>query len=453
MASVTFEDIHAHFHERLREPKIASGDLFHYYKIFQHAASYELHQSETKLIASTVDRPLYQTRLRFLIRQLLREQHRVKLSPIVLLDDHRTIETPIGKQSYYFDRIARLFPLNGISVVADKDEPSAFDWAVSKVDLGKYANRKLGLASRRVLKDIQKVLGMAAKVYGVGSSYYQHLASCFTVFFEDFHRYYSLFDGQNVKRLIITMHYHREGLIAAAHMHGIEVLEFQHGLIAEQDLYYVYPEEVRQFAGRALFPNHMYVFGQYWKDVLLRGSEFKPEQITVAGDYSLQSSGRARYYGEAKENAILIGAQKNMPELYVRYVEQLLHTIGERYPDWKVWVKLHPLEKKPEHYAHLKDHAQCEVFGKGSELMPLVCRCKIQVSVYSTTFFDALGLGVTNLSIQNYGDSADYARAMVTENVAFPIEFGDDPIEKSRFLNSGDLLPLSAVYGPFSLEL
>jgi hypothetical protein len=249
------------------------------------------------------------------------------------------------------------------------------------------------------------------------------------------------------------MHYHREGLIAAARMHGIEVLEFQHGLIAEQDLYYVYPKEVREFADQALFPNHMYVFGQYWKNVLMRGAEFTPEQITVAGDYSLQSSGRARYYGEAKENAILIGTQKNMPELYVGYIEQLLQVISERYTDWKVWVKLHPLEKKPEQYAHLNQYAQCEVFGKGSELMPLLCRCKIQVSIYSTTFFDALGLGVTNLSIQNYGDSTDYARAMVSEKVAFPIEFGDDPIEKFRFYNSNELLALNDVYGPFNLQL
>lgn len=453
MASVTFEDIHAHFHERLREPKIAAGDLFHYYKIFQHAASYELHQSTSKLLKSTIDRPIYQTRFRYLTRQLIREQHRSKLAPVVLLDDHRTIETPIGKQSYYFDRIARLLPLNGISVIADKDEPSAFEWTVTKSDSNKYANRKLGLASRRVLKDIQKVLGIAAKVYGASSLYYQYLTSCFTVFFEDFHRYYNLFDGQNVKQLFITMHYHREGLIAAARMHGIEVLEFQHGLIAEQDLYYVYPNQVEAIADQALFPDKIYVFGQYWKDVLLRGFEFKSEQVIVAGDYSLQSSGRARYYGATKENAILIGAQKNMPELYVKYTENLLELLRVNYPEWKVWVKLHPLEKEPNRYAHLSDHAQCEVFGKGSELMHLLCRCKIQVSVYSTTFFDALGLGVMNLSIQNYGDSADYARAMVSEQVAFPIAFGEDPIEKFRIYNANDLLALDAVYGPFNLQL
>lgn len=85
--------------------------------------------------------------------------------------------------------------------------------------------------------------------------------------------------------------------------------------------------------------------------------------------------------------------------------------------------------------------------------MPLLCRCKIQVSIYSTTFFDALGLGVTNLSIQNYGDSTDYARAMVSEKVAFPIEFGDDPIEKFRFYNPNELLALNHVYGPFNLQL
>lgn len=449
MAAVTFEKIHAHFRERLREPKIACGELFHYYKIFQHAASYELIDSSNKLLASTIDRPIFKTRLRYVVRQAIREQERVKLAPVVMLDDHRTIDTPIGKQSYYFDRISRLYPLNGVSVIADQDTPSAFNWELSKTQVERFGNRRLPRSSRAMLKDVTKVLATASKIYGSASAFYRYLASCFTVFFEDFHRYNCMFEGQNIKQLLITTHYHHEGLIAAARVHGIQVLEFQHGLIAEQDLYYVYPTEVGEFADRALFPDRMFVFGEYWKKMLLRGKEFKPEQIVVAGDYSLQSTGRARYYGSPKENAIFIGAQKNMPELYVNYVEHLLKIVEERHPDWVVWVKLHPFEKNPEKYDHLELHAQCTVFGKEFELMPLLCRSKIQVSVYSTTFYDALGLDVTNFSLQNYGESTDYARAMVSEKVAHPIEFADDPIEKAKFCNNSALLALEEVYADF----
>ena len=81
--------------------------------------------------------------------------------------------------------------------------------------------------------------------------------------------------------------------------------------------------------------------------------------------------------------------------------------------------------------------------------MELLAACKIQVSIYSTTLYDALGLNVINLSVQNYGRSADYAQAMVHERVAVGISTDDDPVEVAERVKDSDLLNEAAVYAPF----
>lgn len=444
----TFEELHAAFERMLADSSLASGEVHHYYKLFQHASSYYALGDERKLIQDTIARPKWQSSLRYALRALLRKTSKAKLSSTVVIDDHRSIQSSEGLRSYYFERILSTLPSNEYSVIADRSDASALKPILGPNDLPLFGNRLLDRPARRVLNDLHAVLRRARMEYDKDPGFFDYLASAFTVFFEDFHRFHQLLKGQSVRRLLLTTHYHREGLIAAAKTLGIEVIEFQHGLIARQDLYYVYPKAVASFAERALFPDRLYVFGSYWRDLVLEGGEFRPEQVHVLGDYSLQSIGRQRYLDSAKENAILIGAQKNMPETYVAYTESLLRTLEARHPNWKVWVKLHPLEKVPEAYARLEKHPQCEVFGKGSELMPLLCKAKIQISVYSTTFYDALGLGVLNFSLQGCG-SEDYARAMVREGVAFALEASDDPIERANDCDISGLLKVTEVYPPF----
>ena len=72
-----------------------------------------------------------------------------------------------------------------------------------------------------------------------------------------------------------------------------------------------------------------------------------------------------------------------------------------------------------------------EIIDHQRSLDALLRECSIQISVYSTTFFDALGFDVTNFSIQQFGMYSDYAAQMVEEGVAFPLLVSEDPIEKA----------------------
>lgn len=451
----TFEAINKLFLERLPDPSLAEGVYFNYYKIFQHAASYEAMNDTSKLIKNTLaDRSLTELRLRYAARNIVRRRLPFKTPKrVVVLDDKRTINTPEGAKSYYFGRISGLLNIDETSYITDHHKASALPIETNHTAINALAKAPLDAVDLNVLRDIKGVLQKARAIYSGQPLFYAYLSSCFTVFFEAFHRFNHYFKFGHAEILLLTTHYHHEGLIAAAKLHGVRVCEFQHGLISRKDLYYVYPPMVRSIAARCMFADRIVVFGEYWKHMLLEGSEFTSEQIFVAGDYSLRETGMMRYKSAAKENAILIGTQKSSAALYVEYIQKLLPVLDHHHPDWKIWVKLHPLERQPEAYEPLMKHPRCTIFQQNAELMDLLCRCRIQVSIYSTTLYDALGLGVVNFSLQNYGRSVDYAADMLNERIALPLNVEDDPV--ACFEQAGDIgmIDANAVYAPFNEQL
>ena len=120
----------------------------------------------------------------------------------------------------------------------------------------------------------------------------------------------------------------------------------------------------------------------------------------------------------------------------------------EDHPEWKIIIKTHPLEKEVQKYQDLKGLKGIEIHGNKADLSTLLVRSRIQISVYSTTFFDALGLDVVNMSLQGYTSFADYAAEMVKEGIAIPLRTDEDPV---ALLNSKAQMKLSRgqVYAPF----
>jgi hypothetical protein len=138
-----------------------------------------------------------------------------------------------------------------------------------------------------------------------------------------------------------------------------------------------------------------------------------------------------------------------MHDDYVTYVQHLMqHT--SVYPEWKVIVKLHPLEKnKAAYYALAKLGA--EIRDIETPLDTLLKQCKIHISIYSTTFYDALGFDVCNYSVQEFGSMSDYAADMIQEGVALPLFLQENPITKYLSENNDSSLqmPRNDVYSSF----
>ncbi len=368
------------------------------------------------------------------------------------MDDGRVGTDEQGTlKSYYFGIVLDQIGREKVTIARDHNHDSALPREFELTDLLPFANNALDEVEVRMLKDVKFVLKKAAKSGNFTRHELSHIASSLHSFFEQYHMFYQWLKSGDVKVLLMTNHYHREGIIAAAKDLSITSIEFQHGLISEQDLYYVFDKSLVPYERKAFFCDYLFVFGPYWKNILLKGAGYAEDQIVIAGDYSIQSKGWMVHQNAEKRNAIFIGTQKNMPEHYISYTKKLLETLESKHPDWEVWVKLHPYEKEPKLYDILLASSQCKLFGNGDDLMSLLSQCKIQISVYSTTFFDALGLGVLNLSIQNFTSGSDYAASMVEEGVALPIDFESDPVELFDRTSPEDLLQRQDVYAELDL--
>ncbi|MFM7726750.1 MAG: hypothetical protein ACKO7B_08610, partial [Flavobacteriales bacterium] len=193
-------------------------------------------------------------------------------------------------------------------------------------------------------------------------------------------------------------------------------------------------------------------YGPYWQRILENGCEFHSFQIHIAGDYLYRQS-ESKMNAIEKENIVLVCAQKNLHEDYISYIEILL-TYMHKHPDWHVVIKLHPQEKNKDVYYALSSKG-VEIRDVEIPLDVLLQNSKIQISIYSTTFYDALGMGVCNFSLQNYGSMSDYAKSMITEEVAIPLLASEDPIDKFHSIHADSLklTPREDVYDKFNPTL
>jgi hypothetical protein len=442
----SFEHLNALFKEKLSDPSLYRGTRFSYLKIFQHALTYEQAGADYRILKNYLHWPLVAQRALMHFKALRRKPgERPKLREIVFIDPARIVCDSSGRwHSIYMERCIDLFESNRVTMLNRKAEPSLHcDASLDAIPRNFAAPDHKEVA---LLKEVTELAQHTLRSEAWSEKQKAHFLTALHVFFDDFRFYYALFRKQPVKAVVFICHYHNEGLIAALNILGIRGVELQHGLISSNDLYYQYPAVFKEGIKNAFFPDHICVYGNYWKEVLLKGIEFTDSSITVGGDYLWQPE--AKPQATAPTHQVLICAQKNMHAEYVAYAQRL-KPLMQKHPEWKWVIKMHPLEKHKELYRALEKDGFVIVDTEHS-LTALLRESRIQISIYSTTFFDALGFEISNYALQEYSIYKDYAAQMIAEGVAQSLYIDEDPIEK--FLQSkgtSSLRPRKEVYGPF----
>jgi hypothetical protein len=285
--------------------------------------------------------------------------------------------------------------------------------------------------------------------FGHLPAFLNYFKSSLLVFFESYRKWNYLLRQAKAKRVFFICHYHNEGIAAACKLLGIELVELQHGLISKRDLYYVYPERYSGVYKRALFPDRLWVYGAYWKDLFLGSAESIEGKIDVVGDFRYE---KLTPNLNLRENVVLLCAQKNLHEPYIAYIQYLKSEVLPKHPDWKLLVKMHPLEGQSGLYFN-EQNGQVEVLPLQSSLSESLSRCRVQISIYSTTFFDGLGFSIANYALNDTGFSSDYVEDMIAQRVAVPLSKFDDPIQK--FLEEGlpkQMISADEVYTRLKIE-
>lgn len=452
----SFSEINKYTKERLSHPSRYSEKKYSFLKIYQHALRFTLAGQQQKLIRNYFKFPYYFQIFIYWLKSIGFEKNwkQPKLKEYVIADPGRAVIGEDGNwHSMYFDRISQLIGRDNVSIICVTRESLApFDFSIDSLK-GKLP--PLDEVEKELLKEMNSSVRKAALEKQFTKLELRHIRSEMHLFFDSFRLYNNLFKGQSVKKLIFVCHYQREGLIAAMNYHNISSTEIQHGLIASNDLYYVYDEQFAPAIEKSLISSKIIVYGPYWKRILQNGCEFRDYNIHVGGDYlyRLQNLENTR---PQKENLILLCTQTGMTDDYIRYVYTLLEFL-KNHPEWKIIVKLHPSQLKKEAYDIFIPFG-VEIIDRQIPLDVLLCRAKIQITIYSTTIYDALGFDVVNFSLQDFGIMSDYAHDMIEEGAAIALHSDEDPVEKYYQIRQNtseqfQLLPRDEVYAPFNEEV
>ncbi len=425
---IDFNIIQTEFERRFPDGKLFEGKNFNYIKLVQHGLSYSMAHAEDKLLKKNLFGSWLTFKLKSWVNAKRKRSHFTpqKSEKILILEGRRKLKLPSGEE------ISPITHLIRESVLSTEyswwDTTGAFEKEAdfSLKDLSNWfpsTNKFQG----EIYFELKGVLREIKKSKVLSDLEFQYVESSFFVFFESFRRWYLLLEVANPKALVGITHYHNEGCLAAAKVLGIKTIELQHGLISKHDLYYVYPKKYREAVSKGLFPNEIWVFGNFWKGVLLKGSESEFMVPVVVGNFTTDSVLKLDSF--EKENRILLCAQKNLAEPYIQWIRFMKDQILPLHPSWKLIVKLHPLEANPNKYLQ-EASGQVEVLPVASSLNEELKRAKIQVSIYSTTFYDSLGMNVRNYSLNEIGFSSDYAGEMVELGMAEPLKNEEDVIYK-----------------------
>jgi hypothetical protein len=426
---IDFNIIQNEFEQRFPDGKLFEGKNFNYIKLVQHALSYAMTGADDKLLKKNPFGSWWWFKLKSRIHA--RRSKRLNFLPqesesILFLEGRRKLKLPTGEEISPITHLIRETVLS--TEYSWWDTTGAFEMEAdfSVKNLSKWfpptneIQHEIYLELKGVLRKIKE-----SNVFS--EIEFQYVESSFYVFFKSFRRWHALLSIAKPKTLVGITHYHNEGCLAAARILGIKTVELQHGLISKHDLYYVYPNKYRAALSKGIFPNEIWLFGNFWKEVLQKGAESEFMKPIVIGNFTTDVVVKSEHL--VKENRVLLCAQKNLSQPYIEWIRFMKSQILPRHPEWKLIVKLHPLETQVEKYrAEAGDSV--EVLPVSASLNEELKRAKVQVSIYSTTFFDAVGMHVKNYSLDDIGYSLDYASEMVAMGVAESLKNGEDVIEK-----------------------
>jgi len=445
---IDFNIIQLEFEQKFPDGKLFEGKNFNYIKLVQHGLSYSMTDAQDKLLKKN----LFSSWVIYKLKSWMNSKRKKgnflpqKSESILILEGRRKLKLPTGEEISPITHLIRESILSTEYSWWDTAGAFAEEADFSVKDLSNWFPPTNKIQSE-IYFELKELLQKIKKVGELSGSEFQYVESAFFVFFESFRKWHALLTIAKPKTLVGITHYHNEGCLAAAKLLGIKTIELQHGLISKHDLYYVYPEKYRDSLAKAMFPNEIWLFGNFWKRVLDAGAESAFMKSLVIGNFTTDTAIKSNDF--KKENRVLLCAQKNLSEPYIEWIRYMRDFIIPKHPNWKLIVKLHPLESEMHKYESEANNF-VEVLPISASLNEELKRAKIQVSIYSTTFFDALGMQVQNFSLNDIGYSEDYASEMVSLGVAEPLKKLDDVIAKFES-GSGqiDNLTREDVFAPF----
>lgn len=200
--------------------------------------------------------------------------------------------------------------------------------------------------------------------------------------------YKKLFRKRKPKKIFVVVSYSNIPIIAAAKDLGIEVIEFQHGVITDYHFAYNFSDPTKKLK---YFPDKLLTFGEYWGKT--KGFP-KQTEIEVYGFPYLNQQLKKYNNTPKKSKQVLFLSQGTIG----KQLSIQARKIAETMPEYYFVYKLHPGEydRWKNEYPDLVIASQLENFevidNNEKNLYSFFAESEFQIGVYSTSIFEGLTL-------------------------------------------------------------
>lgn len=265
---------------------------------------------------------------------------------------------------------------------------------------------------KNIIKNIEKVIYEKFEIQLNIENFVKQKILDFRYQYEKFD---NLFKIKKPKEIYLVCSYGKEGMIHAAQLNGIKVVEFQHGVMGKYQLGYSFPNNINV----PYFPSKLLMFGEFWSD----NTDLPKKQIKIEYiGFEYLTSKLDRYKDIKKEKQVLIISQPGN-------VEDLIPTsiiLAESNPEYKFIYRLHPKEVSnwKNNYPKLVETTEklenFEVDICKSDLYKQVSKSEFVVGINSAAIFEALTLGSKLILVNSSG--IEYMNYFIKKRLAVKIK-------------------------------
>lgn len=347
-------------------------------------------------------------------------------------------------KSLYFDNIIKTYSRENVFIVMDKVLDDKLDFDICINDIVEIVQYKTLSKSDKFFRDnLLKTFLNIKKSKKFDKKELENIKYAFHKFFTEYKAWnYLVKKLGNIQTCLFICHYHKEGQILALKNSKIKCIELQHGLIASQDIFYLFPKLVSEIRDKALFADRLLVYGNFWKNKLLNGSEYLNNQIDIIGyylynDFSEIMDEELNSFTRDKM-VIVITTQTFLHNQFIDFTTKLENFIIENNKNAIIILKPHPAEKLEIYTNAFSNSKLIRVLQYP---LPLIFnKASVHISVYSTTLFDALRHNLKNYVFKVAG-CEDYVNEIIESGIATEILEFDQLFnikDESNLINSID---------------
>ncbi|MGN6580961.1 MAG: hypothetical protein ACTHJ1_13380 [Bordetella sp.] len=219
------------------------------------------------------------------------------------------------------------------------------------------------------------------------------------------------------KSINLIVWYGKEAIISAAKSLDICVSDIQHGIIYRSHPFYNLEKSRNIPRSEALLPDFCYVYGQYWRDLLLQ-SGWSPSQVKIIG-YFLDTGPACPVPIDSPY--ILYTTQPHTSQIIKQHIQSILPECRRR--RWKIAIAPHPNEAKGLYQDILED----DVILTGNDSYDLLRECVVHISVSSTLLWEAMAFNKPSYILQFGMEAQDLLTDLVKFGFGRPLENGEFP--------------------------